>query len=249
MADNRLLSESDLWFSPSQMKQGAKNALLYPLRHPEQTAEFGLSVAPGSGEAMSARDAWDASGRAGNALLSGDFGEAASEYGNVATGMLGAIPGAGIIARGTKRGAAWMDRNLPTGLNHLLDSMMPSDPKSTMNTFSGPTDRPSNYQLDLVGESPSGHKDINVTQDGRVVARIQAHLDKKGDMFFNNIAGHDGEKWTDFRALSNQIGPRGIIQIRNQLQEMFPKVKSMSGDRVGGARAEESPFVTMKVRR
>lgn len=132
MADNRLLSESDLWFSPSQMKQGAKNALLYPLRHPEQTAEFGLSVAPGSGEAMSARDAWDASGRAGNALLSGNYGEAASEYGNVATGMLGAIPGAGIIARGTKRGAAWMDRNLPAGVNKLLDAVTPQASQDTL---------------------------------------------------------------------------------------------------------------------
>ena len=139
MPDNRLLTESDLWFSPSQMKEGAKNALLYPFRHPEETAEFGLSMAPGSGEAMSARDAWDASGRAGNALLQGNYGEAASEYGNWATGLLGALPGAGIIARGTKRGAAWMDRNLPTGVNKLLDSITPSDPANTLNIFAGPT--------------------------------------------------------------------------------------------------------------
>src|SRR5690606_36570856 len=52
---------------------------------------------------------------------------------------LGAIPGAGIIARGTKRGAAWMDRNLPEGFNRLLDYVYPSDPRSTTNIFAGPT--------------------------------------------------------------------------------------------------------------
>lgn len=102
-------------------------------------AEFGLGMAPGSGEAMSARDAWDASGRAGNALLSGDYGQAASDYLNMGTGLLGAIPGVGIVARGTKRGAAWMDRNLPEGFNRLLDAVYPSDPRSTTNIFAGPT--------------------------------------------------------------------------------------------------------------
>lgn len=102
-------------------------------------AEFGLGMAPVSGEAMSARDAWDASGQAGNALLRGDYGQAASEYLNMGTGLLGAIPGAGIIARGTKRGAAWMDRNLPEGFNRLLDAVYPADPRSTTNIFAGPT--------------------------------------------------------------------------------------------------------------
>lgn len=139
MADNRLLSESDLWFSPSQMREGAKNALLYPFRNPEQVAEAGLSIAPGSGEAMSARNAWDASGRAGNALLQGNYGEAASGYGDMALGIMGALPGAGIIARGTRRGAAWMDRNLPEGINRLLDNVTPSDPQNTLNIFAGPT--------------------------------------------------------------------------------------------------------------
>lgn len=101
--------------------------------------ELGLGLAPGSGEAMSLQDAWNASGRAGNALLSGDYGQAASDYLNMGTGLLGAIPGAGIVARGTKRGAAWMDRNLPTGFNRLLDAVYPSDPRSTTNIFAGPT--------------------------------------------------------------------------------------------------------------
>lgn len=210
-------------------------------------AEFGLGMAPVSGEAMSARDAWDASGRGGNALLEGRFTDAASDYLNMGTGLLGAIPGAGIVARGTKRGAVWMDRNLPHGFNRLLDAVYPADPRSTTFSGVGPTS-PKRYELNVTKESPSGHKDINVIQDGKVVARIQAHLDKRGDLFINNIAGYDGENWTDFRALSNQVGTKGIIQIRNQLQKMFPSIKSLSGDRVGGARAEEMPLVKMKVR-
>lgn len=133
------MQPSDLWFSPSQMAQGARTIAAYPFRNPGETAEFGLSIAPGSGEAMSARDAWAASGRAGDALLSGEFGDAGREYLNMGTALLGALPGAGIIARGTKRGAAWMDRNLPSGVNKLLDAATPSDPQNTMNIFAGPT--------------------------------------------------------------------------------------------------------------
>lgn len=102
-------------------------------------AEFGLSFAPGSGEAMSARDAWDASGRAGNALLQGNYGEAAGQYANMATGVLGALPGVGVIARGTKRGARWMNENLPGGVNKMLDAITPSDPQNTTFIFAGPT--------------------------------------------------------------------------------------------------------------
>jgi hypothetical protein len=109
-------------------------------------AEFGLGMAPVSGEAMAARDAWDASGRGGNALLQGNYGDAASEYLNMGTGLLGAIPGAGIVARGTKRGAAWMDRNLPTGFNRLLDSVYPSDPANTTMIFAGPTAKTADQQ-------------------------------------------------------------------------------------------------------
>jgi hypothetical protein len=101
-------------------------------------AEFGLSMAPGSGEAMAARDAWNASGRAGNALLAGNYGEAAGQYGNMLTAALGAIPGLGMVARGTQRGAAWMDRNLPAGVNKLLDYMSPQDVKGTLFSGVGP---------------------------------------------------------------------------------------------------------------
>jgi len=103
------------------------------------SAEFIGGMTPGIGEGMSARDAWNASGRAGNALLEGRFGEAAGNYLDMGSALLGAIPGAGIIARGTKRGAQWMDRNLPEGFNRLLDVVYPTDPRSTTNIFAGPT--------------------------------------------------------------------------------------------------------------
>ena len=135
------LQPSDLWFSPDQMYEGARYAFTYPFRHPEAVTEFGLSMAPGSGEAMSLRDAWNASGRGAAALRGGDYSQAASEYGNLTAALLGAIPGAGVIARGTKRGAAWMDRNLPEGFNRLLDVITPSDPKNTTFMFGGPTDK------------------------------------------------------------------------------------------------------------
>jgi hypothetical protein len=102
-------------------------------------AETLLSMAPGSGEAMSLRDAWNASGKGAEALQGGNYGQAASEYGNLATALLASLPGAGVIARGTKRGAEWMNQNLPTGVNKLVDALMPSDPKNTLNIFAGPT--------------------------------------------------------------------------------------------------------------
>mgnify|MGYP001031748360 CR=1 FL=1 len=125
--------------------EGKPNTLDTP-EHRAAVAEAFLGTLPGSGEALSARDAWDASGRAGEALLAGRFGEAASGYGDMALGTLGAIPGAGIIARGTKRGAAWMDRNVPVWANRLLDAMTPKDPKNTTFIFGGPTARTADHQ-------------------------------------------------------------------------------------------------------
>jgi hypothetical protein len=434
-------------------------------------AELGLGLAPGSGEAMSARDAWDASGRAGAALTEGNFGDAASEYLNMGTGLLGAIPGAGIVARGTKRGAAWMDRNLPEGFNRLLDSVYPSDPRSTTNIFAGPTaktadhaalakaqemkaqgasradiwretgwdleksdqiprfeiddstsyvkpgamerstddsvqfrsflnhpkftkaypearkwnvesypdeehakwlprakamilnsdvdddtarwvslhegqhgvqdieifaqggsgsqfsprdvaneqkrlmaltpsdeqargflyhrlagevearnvqsrmnmtaaerraippwetqDVPDDQQivrfgnqgpahsapvggpsvsLQMVEDGTDGYKTLHLVQDGKTIGKIQAHLDETGDLFINDMAGFDGSKWTDFDALSNKVGTRGMLQVRKELQTMFPDIKTFSGDRVGGARADQMPYVKVKAK-
>jgi hypothetical protein len=119
-------------------------------------AEFGLGMAPVSGEAMAARDAWDASGRAGAALTEGSLGDAASEYLNMGTGLLGAIPGAGIVARGTKRGAAWMDRNLPEGFNRLLDSVypqgyVPNDTAAAFPAWHGSPHDFDEFKLDKIG--------------------------------------------------------------------------------------------------
>lgn len=137
MADNRLMEPMYGYYPHLNPKRAM------PQRNVAADAaaltNFGLSVAPGSGEALSAVDAWNASGRAGNALLSGDYGQAVGEYGNMLTGVLGAIPGAGVVARGTKRGAQWMNENLPAGMNKLLDGMMPDDPRNTLNIFAGPT--------------------------------------------------------------------------------------------------------------
>lgn len=101
-------------------------------------AELGLSVAPGSGEAMAARDAWDASGRGGQALTEGRLKDALGEYLGMGTAIAGAVPGAGIIARGTKTGTKFMDENLPEWINKGLDRLMPSDPERTFGTFAGP---------------------------------------------------------------------------------------------------------------
>jgi len=114
--------------------------------HRGAVAEALLGMAPGSGEALSARDAWDASGRAGEALLQGRLGDAAKGYGDMALGVLGAIPAAGYIARGTKRGAEWMDRNVPEWVNRLLDAAAPSDPKNTTFVFAGPTAKTADHQ-------------------------------------------------------------------------------------------------------
>lgn len=100
--------------------------------HRGALAEGLLSVAPGSGEAMSMRDAWNASGRGAQAFGEGRWGDAASAYGDMALGTLGAIPGAGYIARGTKKGAAWMDRNVPAWVNRLLDAAAPKGAQDTL---------------------------------------------------------------------------------------------------------------------
>jgi hypothetical protein len=120
---------------------------LDPDKYLAPLVDFGLSVAPGSGEAMSLRDAWQSSGRGGQALMEGRFGDMASEYSNSLAALLGAVPGVGVIARGTRKGAAWMDRNMPKGINRLVDAMYPSDPKNTFFSGAGPTAKTPNHTI------------------------------------------------------------------------------------------------------
>lgn len=96
-------------------------------------------MTPGIGEAMSARDAWGASGEGARALGEGRWGDAVGSYGNMLAAGMGAIPGIGVIARGFRPTRAAMDRALPGAVNRGLDNAMPSDPKNTLNVFAGPT--------------------------------------------------------------------------------------------------------------
>lgn len=123
---NRLLSPEDDFAYGAGIPRDATWRNLLPI------AEIGLSIAPGTGEAMALRDAWNASDRGANALLQGQYGDAAGNYANALLALTGAIPGAGMIARGTRRGTAWMDRNLPQGFNRLLDSMAPRASRDTV---------------------------------------------------------------------------------------------------------------------
>lgn len=212
-------------------------------------AELGLSMAPGSGEAMSARDAWDASGRAAGALSEGNLGEAASEYLNMGTGLLGAIPGAGIVARGTKRGAAWMDRNLPEGFNRLLDAVYPSDPRSTTNIFAGPTAKTADhaalakaqemarqptYKLSPVvyDDMPEGMKIFEIrTPDSVETGFINGVVDPNDPTNFiiSSIAAPGS---------SNSIGHGGMMDIFRQLKATHPELETVSGTRLTGARQQ-----------
>jgi len=146
----------------------ARALLGYTVENPGKAAEFGLSMAPGSGEAMSARDAWDASGRGAEALGKGEWGNAASEYGNLATALLGAIPGAGVVARGTKRGAAWMDQNLPSGVNKLLDSMAPKASQDTLYAIPAWHGSPHDYPAERLVRKPDGTQDYLVGSPDRL---------------------------------------------------------------------------------
>ena len=117
--------------------------------------EFGVGALPGSGEAMSARDAWDASGRGTSALLRGAYGDAAGEYGTMLLALLGAIPGVGILARGTRGGAQWMDRHVPDNINRMLDnnhSALPEELASRSKTLYNPPSKP---QRDFSDDYPT----------------------------------------------------------------------------------------------
>lgn len=101
-------------------------------------------MAPVTGETLSAKDAWEASGRGGQALAEGRYRDAVGDYGNLLLGVLGVVPGVGMVARGTQRGAAWMDRNLPKGVNAFFDALAPNDAKNTAAIFGGPSSKTAN---------------------------------------------------------------------------------------------------------
>ena len=84
-----------------------------------ESADFIASMTPVIGEGMALRDAWDASGRGGQALTQGDVGDAASEYLTMLSSLAGGL--------------------LPFSVQKLTFAVVPSDPSSTTMIFAGPT--------------------------------------------------------------------------------------------------------------
>lgn len=94
-------------------------------------------MAPIMGEALSGRDAWEASGRGAAALSEGRYKDAIGDYAGMLAATLGAVPVIGTLARGSGRVASWMDRNLSPSFN-AMTTLMPADPKNQTNIFAGP---------------------------------------------------------------------------------------------------------------
>ena len=92
-----------------------------------------LEWAPGTGEAVSAQDAWEASGRAGDALASGDFGEALSGYGDMALGLLGALPFVGMAARAGKRARGAFEMDYFGQPMRIMQNPSPQEAKGFLN--------------------------------------------------------------------------------------------------------------------
>lgn len=196
-------------------------------------AELGLSVAPGSGEAMSARDAWNASGRGVEAIQSGEYGRAASEYGNLLTALLGAAPGAGMIARGTKRGAQWMDQNLPAGFNRLLDAMMPSDPRNTTFSGAGPT-----------GDASARARQMGYADDSFYRGEASGELPQEYDSAYFS---RDREYAHGFAERGGQEAPR---EFRLNLTNTFSDGGAMTASKYGSlveAAAKSDPKLAIEL--
>ena len=78
---------------------GAADLETVPDEQAEAVGEFVLSLLPGIGEAMSARDAYHAFLAAQDAVEKGDLSDAAIEASFVALGVMGAIPGVGKLVQ------------------------------------------------------------------------------------------------------------------------------------------------------
>jgi hypothetical protein len=135
-------------------------------------------------------------------------------------GVMGAIPGAGIIARGTKRGAAWMDRNLPQGFNRLLDAAMPSDPKNTTNIIAGPTaktaDQQALSQAQELAQSGASRDDI-WQQTGwiqGVDGKWRYEIDDSNESLVRDLR-------------ETTSGPLGSILKHDELYAAYPHLKGM----------------------
>lgn len=137
------LSEDDVYFGASpidELRRTVNTGAYSPAGQQQNRNAFAEELAymaPVSGEALSARDAWNASGEGGAALLDGRITEAVGHYINMATAAAGAVPLAGTLARGSRRVGQWMDDNLHPVVNAMTD-LMPKDPASQTNIFAGP---------------------------------------------------------------------------------------------------------------
>jgi len=92
-----------------------------------------LELAPIIGEAASARHAMDANKRAADDLQSGDYWGALSNYGDMALGLLGAIPGVGMVGRAARRGRGAFEIDYFGQPVRILENPSPQETKGFLN--------------------------------------------------------------------------------------------------------------------
>ena len=106
----------------------------------EEASEFVLSMLPGTGNVLSARDAVTALIAAKEAAQKGDYGDAALEGVFVALGIGGAVPGAGVVFRAARKLAKGLmiGRRRAENVKKLVDIGLGalSNSGATLGTFS-----------------------------------------------------------------------------------------------------------------
>lgn len=191
----------------------------------QQTMNDFFAVLPGTGNAIAAKDAWEASGRGANALLGGEWRRALGEYGQMGLGVLGTFLGSPTsnLAREAAKGAG-----------------------SRTNIFAGPMARPNAEPITLLDQTIPGinkNKMYAVYRGDEPLAYISGGIDPADPKTF-----HIGDVTSaaETEDVINTLGPSTVRQILRAIQERFPGVERIGGYRVSGARAEaENVFIPL----
>ena len=139
--------------------------------------------------------------------------------------LLGAIPGVGILARGTRGGAQWMDRHLPDNINRVLDNIHPAWPEEMASRSRTLYNLPSKLQRDFSDDYPT------TTSDQASGTGQAARLDRDMDgvpLTARFVAGRTVRGGVDQRIPSEAYGPIAQTAAGANIERVAPS--TLRGD-------------------
>lgn len=190
LADGGSVSEDEVQFGGSPIDEFRRTVNTRKFT-PEQAAEnrqrSAIELAsnlPGPGNVLAAKEAWDASGRGGEALLRGAVRDAAAEYANMGLNIWGAVTGrpssraAGDAAQGAStRANTFIPVTQPRATQIAKESQAAGEPSQLLYENTGTTFAPDGTLRRVLSDAPMQYdpKAVQSYGTGKTIGDVVEH--------------------------------------------------------------------------